>query len=83
HDDYLVNGAIKLKDELKVPNEKMEFQMLLGVKEDLRESLVKKGYKVRIYVPFGKDWYKYSIRRLQENPNVAGQMFTNLFKFGR
>ena len=57
--------------------------MLYGVKEDLRDKLVKEGHKVRIYVPFGKDWYKYSIRRLQENPNVAGQIFTNLFKFGK
>jgi proline dehydrogenase len=79
----LVNEALRLKKELNVPDNRMEFQMLLGVKEDLRESLVKQGHKVRIYVPFGKDWYKYSIRRLKENPNVAGQMFTNLFKFGR
>ena len=73
----------RLKKELNVPDDRMEFQMLYGVKEDLRDKLVKEGHKVRIYVPFGKDWYKYSIRRLQENPNVAGQIFTNLFKFGK
>ena len=83
HDDYLVKEALRLKKELNVPDDRMEFQMLYGVKEDLRDKLVKEGHKVRIYVPFGKDWYKYSIRRLQENPNVAGQIFTNLFKFGK
>jgi len=83
HDEYLVKEALRLKKELNVPDNKMEFQMLYGVKEDLRDRLVKDGHKVRIYTPFGKDWYKYSIRRLQENPNVAGQMFTNLFKVGK
>jgi len=83
HDDYLVNAALKLKKDLDVADNLMEFQMLLGVKEDLRDKIVKEGHKVRIYVPFGKDWYKYSIRRLKENPNVAGQMFANLFRFGK
>lgn len=83
HDDYLVKEALRLKKELNVPDNRMEFQMLYGVKEDLRDRLVKEGHKVRIYTPFGKDWYKYSIRRLQENPNVAGQVFTNIFKFGK
>ncbi len=83
HDDYLVKEALRLKKELNVPDNRMEFQMLYGVKEDLRDKLVKEGHKVRIYTPFGKDWYKYSIRRLQENPNVAGQVFTNIFKFGK
>lgn len=83
HDDYLVNEALRLKKELNVPDEKMEFQMLYGIKEDLRDKLVKDGHKVRVYVPFGKDWYKYSIRRLQENPNFAGQVFANIFKFGK
>jgi len=83
HDDYLVNEALRLKKEMVVPGNLMEFQMLLGVKEDLRDKIVKEGHKVRIYVPFGKDWYKYSIRRLKENPNVAGQIFANIFKFGK
>lgn len=83
HDDYLVNEALRLKKEMVVPGNLMEFQMLLGVKEDLRDKIVKEGHTVRIYVPFGKDWYKYSIRRLKENPNVAGQIFANIFKFGK
>ena len=69
HDEYLINEA----------KDKFEFQMLLGVREDLRDKINGNGYKIRIYVPFGKDWYKYSIRRLQENPQIAGHIFKNLF----
>ncbi len=80
HDDFLINGALKLINEMKIPNDKFEFQMLLGVKEKLWEQLNKDGYKVRIYVPFGKEWYRYSLRRLKENPNIARHMFFNLFR---
>jgi len=79
HDEYLVNEAYRLIRELNIPKDKFEFQMLLGVREDLRNKINNDGYKVRIYVPFGKDWYAYSIRRLKENPAVAGQIFRNLF----
>ena len=54
--------------------EKVSFllvQMLLGVDEELRNILVESGYKVRVYVPFGEEWYEYSTRRLQENPKIA------------
>lgn len=79
HDIYLLEGAKKLITELNIPKAQFEFQMLLGVREDLRDQLNREGYKVRIYVPFGKDWYKYSIRRLKENPQVAGHIFKNIF----
>ena len=79
HDSYLIDEAVELIKSLKIPNDAFEFQMLLGVHEDLRDYLAESGYKVRIYVPFGKDWYLYSIRRLKENPNVAGQIVKNLF----
>ncbi|MBE2279314.1 MAG: proline dehydrogenase family protein [Ignavibacteriaceae bacterium] len=82
HDDYLVDEAYKLIKEMRIPNDKFEFQMLLGVKEDLREKINKDGYKVRVYVPFGQDWYAYSIRRLQENPNMAFQIAKNIFSLG-
>lgn len=82
HDDYLVDESYKLIKEMRIPNEKFEFQMLLGVKEDLREKINKDGYKVRVYVPFGQDWYAYSIRRLQENPNMAFQIAKNIFSLG-
>jgi len=79
HDPYLIDAATDLIKSLKIPRDAFEFQMLLGVREDLRDYLAESGYKVRIYVPFGRDWYLYSIRRLKENPNIAGQIVKNLF----
>lgn len=83
HDEYLINEAYRLIRELNIPKDRFEFQMLLGVREDLRDKINADGYKIRIYVPFGIDWYAYSIRRLKENPNVAGQIFMNLFRLKR
>ena len=79
HDEYLINESYRLIKEMNIPKDKFEFQMLLGVREDLRDKINNDGYKIRIYVPFGKDWYKYSIRRLQENPEIAGHIFKNIF----
>ncbi|HEY6906333.1 MAG TPA: proline dehydrogenase family protein [Ignavibacteriaceae bacterium] len=81
HDEYLINEAYKLIKTMNIPKDKFEFQMLLGVREDLRDKINKDGYKIRIYVPFGKDWYPYSIRRLKENPQIAGHIFKNIFSF--
>jgi len=81
HDDYLVKGAYSLIKKLNVPKDKFEFQMLYGVKEDLRDKINADGYKIRIYVPFGEHWYKYSIRRLQENPEVAWYITKSIFSF--
>lgn len=83
HDEYLIIEAYKLIKRMNIPKDKFEFQMLLGVREDLRDRINKDGYKIRIYVPFGKDWYPYSIRRLKENPQVAGHIFKNIFSFER
>lgn len=71
HDEHLVLHAQRLIHQLEVPEDKYEFQMLLGVDEELRGILVESGYKVRVYVPFGEEWYEYSTRRLQENPKIA------------
>ena len=79
HDEYLINEAFKLINKLNIPKDKFEFQMLLGVREDLRDKINSDGYKIRIYVPFGKDWYAYSVRRLQENPQIAGHIFRDIF----
>ena len=79
HDEYLINEAYKMINELKIPKDKFEFQMLLGVREDLRDKINSDGYKIRIYVPFGEHWYKYSMRRLKENPSIAGHIFKNIF----
>ncbi|MCL6097826.1 MAG: proline dehydrogenase family protein, partial [Bacteroidetes bacterium] len=75
----LVDGAYELIKRLNIPKNKFEFQMLYGVKEDLRDKINADGYKVRIYVPFGEHWYKYSIRRLQENPQVAWYITKSIF----
>jgi proline dehydrogenase len=79
HDKYLIDKAYELIKTLNVPKDMFEFQMLLGVREDLRDKINKDGYKIRIYVPYGEDWYKYSIRRLQENPNIAGHIVKEFF----
>jgi proline dehydrogenase len=71
HDEYLVWHALRLIYQMGVPKDCYEFQMLLGVDEELRRILVSAGHKVRVYVPFGEDWYEYSTRRLKENPKIA------------
>ena len=81
HDEYLIDKAYGMIKELNIPKDKFEFQMLLGVREDLRNEINSDGYKIRVYVPFGEDWYAYSIRRLQENPQIAGYIVNNIFSF--
>ena len=81
HDKYLIDKSYELIKDLNISKDKFEFQMLLGVREDLRDRINKDGYKIRIYVPFGEDWYKYSIRRLQENPQLAGHIVKEFFTF--
>jgi proline dehydrogenase len=78
HDDVLVDHAKALAKELEVPADRYEYQMLLGVREWLRDELIEAGEKVRIYVPFGTAWYGYSTRRLRENPQIAGHVFRAL-----
>jgi proline dehydrogenase len=72
HDEFLVWHALRLIHQRDVPRDRYEFQMLLGVDEELRGILVAAGHKLRVYVPFGEDWYEYSSRRLKENPRIAG-----------
>jgi proline dehydrogenase len=74
HDEYLVCGAVGLLEKHRVPDDRYEFQMLLGVDEQLRQILLDQGHRLRVYVPYGRDWYPYSIRRLRENPEVAGHV---------
>jgi len=70
HDEYLLGEALRIVRD--VPCERYEFQMLLGVRADRADSLVAEGHRLRVYVPYGTQWYEYSIRRLQENPKIAG-----------
>lgn len=79
HDDYLVEKAEELIEKYQLGKNQYEFQMLLGVREQLRDQILAKGHKIRIYVPFGKDWYGYSTRRLKENPSLAGTFFKAMF----
>jgi len=83
HDDVLINGAKKMITELNIPKERYEFQMLLGVRHETRNSLIAEGHRLRVYVPFGKDWYGYSVRRLKENPQMAGNVFKAIFGIGQ
>lgn len=71
HDEYLVQGACALLDRYAVPRDRYEFQMLLGVEPELRRILIAAGHRLRVYVPYGRDWYPYSVRRLRENPEIA------------
>lgn len=82
HDKNLVEGAYKLLEKYKVPKDKYEFQMLFGVTPELRKSIVDKGHSMRIYVPYGEDWFGYSTRRLKENPKMTGHIIKALFVRG-
>jgi proline dehydrogenase len=72
HDEVLIDAAERMVAARELGPEEYEFQMLLGVRERRASELVSAGHRVRIYVPFGEEWYSYSLRRLQENPKVAG-----------
>ncbi len=77
----LIDDLLSWISEEKIPKNIFEFQVLYGVPRDGRlENLVDNGFKVRVYVPYGKDWFDYSIRRLKENPNIARYVLKNLFK---
>ncbi|HVR06551.1 MAG TPA: proline dehydrogenase family protein, partial [Thermoanaerobaculia bacterium] len=71
HDEYLACAAAGLIDKYGLKPHQYEFQMLLGVDQELRDILIAAGHRLRVYVPYGQDWYPYSIRRLRENPEVA------------
>jgi len=81
HDQDLIDQLLAWIESEKIPPDKFEFQVLYGVPMAGRlEELKNKGYKIRIYVPFGPDWFDYSVRRLKENPNIAGYVIKNMFK---
>ena len=81
HNQSLIDDLLSWISEEKIPKNNFEFQVLYGVPMDGRlENLVDNGFKVRVYLPYGKDWFDYSIRRLKENPNIARYVLKNLFK---
>lgn len=79
HDERIVWGALKLIRKYNLRRDQYEFQMLLGVDPELRDMLIAAGHHVRVYVPFGKHWHAYCLRRLKENPKIAGYILQNLF----
>lgn len=83
HDDVLIDGAKKLISERGISKDRYEYQMLLGVRDEKRKQLIAEGHRLRVYVPFGKDWYGYSTRRLKENPQMAGHVFKAMFGIGQ
>ena len=81
HDLGLLKSVYALISELNISTDKFEFQVLYGVPmSGWLEKHLKNNFKVRIYIPFGVDWYAYSIRRLKENPNIAGYILKDLFR---
>jgi proline dehydrogenase len=80
HDPHLVWAGMQIVDRLGLDRDRYEFQMLLGVDPELRRIILSNGHRLRVYVPYGRDWYPYSIRRLRENPTVAHHVVRAMFR---
>jgi proline dehydrogenase len=81
HDPLLVCLGMAAADRLQLGRDRYEFQMLLGVDPELRRIILGAGHGLRVYVPFGRDWYPYSMRRLRENPTVARHVMKAMLPF--
>jgi len=79
HDKYLIEKGYELIEQYKVPKNKYEFQMLYGVTPILGRSIAEKGHRMRLYIPYGSEWFKYSMRRLNENPKMVSHIIKALF----
>ena len=79
HDGYLLRESAAIVERRGLAANRYEFQMLLGVTEQRRDALAAAGHRVRIYVPYGRQWYAYSTRRLRENPQIAGHVARAFF----
>ena len=80
HDPHLVWAGMQIVDRLGLDRDRYEFQMLLGVDPELRRIILANGHRLRVYVPYGRDWYPYSIRRLRENPTIAHHVVRAMFR---
>ncbi len=80
HDPKMIDAAKAYAAEHRVPRDRFEFQMLYGIRRDLQQQLVKEGYTVRVYVPYGTEWYPYFMRRLAERPANVGFVLRNLLR---
>jgi len=79
HDEFLIGNACQYIQEMNLAKSDYEFQMLHGVRIKLRDQIVDQGHRLRVYVPFGRYWYAYSIRRFKENPQIARYVFQAIF----
>jgi proline dehydrogenase len=79
HDEELLKDALDYIKDNNITKDKYEFQMLLGVREKRRNEIIAMGHNLRVYVPFGEDWYGYATRRLKENPNMATVIVKSIF----
>lgn len=80
HDDAIINFTKEFVKENDIPNDLFEFQMLYGIRNEAQEKLAKEGYKMRVYVPYGRDWYGYFMRRLAERPANVAFVLKGIFK---
>lgn len=80
HDDHLLRESAAMIERRDLARDRYEFQMLLGVTEHRRDALATAGHRMRIYVPYGHQWYAYSTRRLRENPRIAGHVARAFFR---
>jgi len=80
HDELRIANVRRLVAELGLPKDALEFQMLYGIRRDLQEQLVAEGYPVRVYVPYGTQWYPYFMRRLAERPANVWFLLSNVLK---
>jgi proline dehydrogenase len=80
HDEAIIREAKRYVKSNNIPFDRFEFQMLYGVRRDLQDQLVREGYRMRVYVPFGTQWYPYLMRRLAERPANVAFLTGNLFK---
>jgi proline dehydrogenase len=83
HDKPIIERAYKIIEENKLSQKEYEFQMLYGVTENLRQQILDRGHRMRVYVPFGEQWHFYALRRLQENPQLAWIMFKSFLPFSK
>jgi len=83
HDARLIDSLTHWLQRERIDRSRFEFQMLLGVCEPLRDTLLAQGFNVRVYVPYGRDWYGYSTRRIKENPRIAGYILAAMIRNDR